>query len=151
LFASVKLRPRRSVSTLIGVLVIGAVAVAAFIAVQILSNAEILSPATVPPVTALCTAQLTTAEDGTISPLFCSDGQLNMRAWDYLAADNLQVMALNRNAGPDKVRAAITEDLRTRASGPRECNAALLAAAYYGWSFHIDPVAGLALDCAIVR
>jgi len=136
---------------LIGLLVAAVVAVVAFNAIRTMFSSEILSPATVPPVAGLCTEQLHHAPDGTVSPLFCPGGEINTRAWSYLATNNLRVMALGRSAGPGEVRAAIAQDLRTHAPGPVECNAALLAAAYYGWDFHIDPVDGLSLDCAIVR
>jgi len=146
-----KSRSVQRVAMLTGLLVVAIVAVVAFNATRTMFNSEILPPATVPPVAGLCTEQLQHSPDGTVSPLFCPGGEINTLAWSYLATNNLQVMGLGRSAGPGEVRAAIAQDLRTHASGPVECNAALLAAAYYGWDFHIDPVDGLSLGCAIVR
>src|SRR6266480_3014581 len=55
---------------------------------------EILPPASVPPVAALCSEPLSHAVDGTFTPLFCSGGELNKQAWTYMAGDGTEVMRL---------------------------------------------------------
>lgn len=112
---------------------------------------EVLAPATVPPVAGLCTAQLASDMGGTVSPLFCSNGDINRLAWRLIATDNPDVMRLGRNPRPADVGEAAARDLRDRMSGSRECSALTLSAAYYGWNFHIDPVTGLSLSCPILK
>jgi len=134
-----------------GILIAGVVAVNAFNTMQTVLSPNILAPASVPPVVGLCTQPLTTSVDGPVTPLFCPNGEINTVAWKNLAAGGSNVMALNRDSGPGEVRAAIEKDIQYRQSGIGECSAALLAAAYYGWGFHIDPVDGLPLDCSILK
>ena len=132
-----------------GVLIlVCAVAVAAFNSLQDISP-RTLSPARVPPVVGVCTQQLTVDRDGNVSPLFCPDGGINTLAWSYYARERLRVMAMGPHPKPAEVEAAVEQDLKTSASATAECNAATLAAGYYGWNFHIKPVSGLRLDCPI--
>jgi hypothetical protein len=132
-----------------GVLIfVCAVAVAAFNSLQDISP-RTLSPARVPPVVGVCTQQLNLDQNGNVSPLFCPDGGINTLAWSYYARQQLSIMAMGQHPKPSAVEMAIEQDLKARASATAECNAATLAAAYYGWNFHIKPVSGLRLDCPI--
>jgi len=114
-------------------------------------SAAILPPATIPSKDAICSQPLHHSIDGSFSPLFCPGGEINRDAWTYIAADGPEVMELGPNANPQGVMSAIQQDLQNSESGSRECNAALLAAAYYGWDFRLEPIAGLPLDCPILR
>jgi hypothetical protein len=132
----------------VGVLVLAcAVALVAFNLLH--SSPRPLAPATVPPAVGLCTAQLNRDQNGNVSPLFCSSGEINTLAWSYFAQQQLTVMALGPHVTPADVITAVEQDLRLRASATTECSAAMLAAAYYGWNFHIQPVSGLRTDCPI--
>jgi hypothetical protein len=135
----------------IGLVVAVVIAVLAFNDMRARMPGEILPPASVPPVVALCSQPVSPSVDGTVSPLFCENGALNKQAWISLAADGTEVMRVGRDATPAAVLLAIRDDLRDRESGARECSAALLAAAYYGWSFHVAPVDGLPIDCPILN
>jgi hypothetical protein len=132
-------------------LLVVASAVTAFNAMRHATAESTLSPATVPAKIAICRVPLHHSLDGTFSPLFCSGGELNRDAWTFIAADHPEVMRLGPDASREDVTAAIEHDLQDSESGARECSAALLAAAYYGWTFRIDSSAGLPLDCPIVR
>lgn len=115
-------------------------------------GSEILSPATVPPVVGLCSAQLSYGADGNTSPLFCSNGEINKLAWNYFAKINLRVMALGPNASPSDVEAAVSADMNGSSTGPIECSAYELAAVYYGWSFGVDPTSAvISGGCQIER
>ena len=129
-------------------LLVGAVAVAAFNSLQD-SRPRTLWPAKVPPVVGLCTEQLSQDQNGDVAPLFCSSGEINTLAWNHLAGENLEVMTLGPHPTHAGVVTAIEQDLKARATSTEECNAATLAAAYYGWNFHIQPVSGLRIDCPI--
>jgi hypothetical protein len=127
---------------------VGAVAVAAFNSLHS-SPPRTLWPATVPPVVALCTVQLSQDQNGDVTPLFCSSGEINTLAWNHLAGEQRGVMALGPHPAPAAVITAVEQDIKARATPTEECNAVTLAAAYYGWNFHIQPVSGLRLDCPI--
>ncbi|MGH7761744.1 MAG: hypothetical protein ACREOY_10080 [Candidatus Dormibacteraceae bacterium] len=129
-------------------LVVGAVVVAAFNSLHGTPPAT-LWPAKVPPAVGLCTVGLSDDQNGDVSPLFCPSGEINTLAWSYFAQEQLGVMALGPHVTPTAVKTAVEQDLKTRASATRECSAAMLAAAYYGWGFHIQPTNGLRTDCPI--
>lgn len=141
--------PRQGASLGLGVIVAAAIFVSAFNALRP-PAAQILAPATVPSLASLCTVPLTTGK-GSISPVFCSDGSINTTAWKALAQARPGVMKLGRHAKPSDVRQAIAVDMKAGMLANIECSAALVSAAYYGWNFHIDPVAGLGLDCPILK
>ncbi len=131
---------------------IGAAAIACAIAVAIAglalgnhgsSNPEVLPPAPGPPVGGLCTAQLTSLPDGRVSPLFCSNGDVNRLAWQYFADKNLAVMGLGIFAADTDVATAIRQDLSGHATDAVECSAYQLASVYYGWGFGVDPTSGV--------
>jgi len=113
---------------------------------------EVLPPAPGPPVGGLCSAQLTHLPDGSVSPLFCSNGDVNRLAWRYFAGKNLSVMGLGIFAADTDVATAIRQDLSAHATDAVECGAYQLASVYYGWGFGIDPTIGvLAVGCPIPR
>jgi len=113
------------------------------------SSPEVLPPAPGPPVGGLCTAQLTNLADGSVSPLFCSNGDVNRLAWKYFADKNLAVMGLGIFAADTDVAAAIRQDLSGRATNTVECGAYQLASVYYGWGFGVDPAIGVLTACPI--
>lgn len=106
------------------------------------ANPEVLPPAPGPPVVGLCSEPLTYGADGSASPLFCSNGDINRLAWKYFAGAHLSVMGLGIFASDTEVAAAIGSDMSGSATGLRECSAYRLAAAYYGWNFGVDPTTG---------
>ena len=114
------------------------------------ASPEVLPPAPGPPVGRLCTAQLTQLPDGSVSPLFCTNGDVNRLAWRYFAGKNLRVMELGIFAADTDVAAAIRQDLSGHAGEAVECAAYQLASVYYGWGFGVDPASGaLAGGCPI--
>jgi hypothetical protein len=146
--AAIGRHPIGRVSMGLGALVLaGAVALVAFSHLH--SSPRPLWPAKVPPAVGLCTEMLSYQPDGSVSPLFCPSGEINTRAWSYFAAQQLEVMALGPHVSPADVTTAVEQDLKARASPTTECGAAMLAAAYYGWNFHIQPTSGLRTDCPI--
>ena len=91
----------------------------------------------------LCSAPLTHLPDGTVSPLFCSNGDINRLAWRYLAGKHLGVMGLGIFAADTDVAAAIRQDLSGHAGEAIECGAYQLASVYYGWGFGVNPTLGV--------
>lgn len=139
------------VALVLGAAIVIGAAVLTYNALSTAGSAPTLAPATVPSEDPVCSQPLHHSIDGAFSPLFCSGGEINKDAWTYIAGDGPQVMKLGRDVGPRDVAAAIESDLRDAESGRRECSAALLAAAYYGWKFQIPAVAGMPIDCAIIQ
>jgi hypothetical protein len=150
---SVSRRTLRRIVLAVGALVIvAAIAIVAYLIGRANGGQEVLSPATVPPVVGLCSAQLSYAADGNASPLFCSNGEINKSAWNYFAKVNLRVMTLGPNASPGDVSAAVSADMNGSSTGPIECSAYELAAVYYGWSFGVDPTSdAITGGCPIER
>lgn len=100
----------------------------------------ILAPANVPPRVGLCSQQLSIGADGNAGPISCSNGDLNQLAWQYLASNHLNVMALGSDALPDQILRAMCGDLKSGGSTkPIELNAYNISALYYGWKFGISP------------
>lgn len=148
--AAIARHPVARVSAGVGALMIaGAVAVAAFNSLEGPGRPRPLWPAKTPPVVGLCTEQLSYTPDGNVSPLFCPGDEINTLAWSYLAQEQLGVMALGPRASAAAVQAAVEQDLNKRAAAATECSAAVMAATYNGWTFHIKPTSGLTLDCPI--
>jgi len=113
---------------------------------------EVLPPAPGPPVGRLCTQPLTTMPNGSVTPLFCSNGDVNRLAWRYFADKNLTVMGLGIFAADTDVATAIRQDLSGHATEAVECSAYQLASVYYGWGFGVDPTSGaLAGGCPVPR
>jgi hypothetical protein len=116
------------------------------------ASPEVLPPAPGPPVGGLCTEQLTSLPDGSVSPLFCSNGDVNRLAWRYFAHKDLAVMGLGIFAADTDVATAIRQDLSGHATDAVECSAYQLASVYYGWGFAVDPTSGaLTGGCPIPR
>ena len=97
-----------------------------------------LSPASDPPQIDECRTQLSVGADGNVSPLFCSNGDLNVLAWEHVAKTNPLVLSLGPNVLPDQVLRAMCSDLRN-STIPVVVSSYQLAQAYYGWDFGIDP------------
>ena len=113
------------------------------------ANPEVLPPAPGPPVGGLCNAQLTQLPDGSVSPLFCANGDVNRLAWRYFAGKNLRVMGLGLFAADTDVAAAIRQDLSGHAGDAVECGAYRLASVYFGWGFAVDPASGALPGCPV--
>ncbi len=123
--------------------IIGAVAASGYLMGRGMAAPEVLPPAPGPPVVGLCTQQLSIGPDGNASPLFCPNGEINRLAWKYFAGAHLSVMGLGIFASDTEVASAIGQDMRGNATSTMECSAYRLSAAYYGWSFGVDPTAGV--------
>ena len=106
------------------------------------TSRRVLPPATIPPKVDECNQQLTFGVDGNASPVRCANGDLNVVAWDYFASNNLLVMALGPYATPGQVQEALCADLHHNTI-PIETSSYQIAALYYGWTFALDPSAGL--------
>jgi hypothetical protein len=97
-----------------------------------------------------CPATLTEGNDGTITPLFCSDGSPNPAALAYYEGHNDRgfnpaVLRLAPSSTPSRVKSAMCADI-----GPggtmglqTEQQAYDLAARRNGWSYHINTVTNL--------
>ena len=113
---------------------------------------EVLPPAPGPPAVGLCTEPIVIGADHAASPLFCSNGDINRRAWRYFAGAHLSVMGLGIFASDTDVATAIGQDLRGGSTGAMECGAYRLSVAYYGWGFVVDPTQGtLKEGCPLQR
>jgi hypothetical protein len=100
----------------------------------------ILSPADVPPRVGLCSQQLEIGADGNAGPISCSNGKLNELAWQYLAKNNLNVMALGYDVLPDQVLRAMCSDVQSGGStNVLEVSAYNISVLYYGWKFGVSP------------
>jgi hypothetical protein len=102
------------------------------------ANRQILPPATVPPKVDECSQQLTFGADGNVGPITCTNSDLNVLAWQQMAAGNPLVMTLGPYATPSQVEEALCADLRN-STIPIATSAYRISALYYGWSFGIDP------------
>jgi hypothetical protein len=106
--------------------------------------------ATAPASAALCSAALTEGNDGTVSPLFCSDGSPNPAALAYYEGRNDRgfnpaVLRLAASSTEEQVRSAMCADV-----GPggtmglqTEQQAYDLAARRNGWNYDINTVTNL--------
>jgi hypothetical protein len=108
----------------------------------------VLPPARSLPVVALCSQPVTTNEDGGATPLTCTNGALNMLAWEFYAGLSPRVLSAGPTATDKGVRSAMCTDwIRGHATAPEVRSAYELAAAYYGWSFDTDPTDLLFAGC----
>jgi hypothetical protein len=95
-----------------------------------------LPPAPSSPTSAECSIGLTHYADGSVQPLLCPNGGINVQAWFDYAPNNLMVMAQPRNATESQVFQAMCSDVTGgHTTFPIEANAEKLAAHYNGWSF----------------
>jgi len=90
----------------------------------------VLPLASGPPTVAECAGGLLLNEDGTVGPLFCKDGRLNVVAWNYYASNHPQVMGLRRRSSLAQIETAVCAPVPTV---PIAIDAYMLANAYYGW------------------
>jgi hypothetical protein len=101
---------------------------------------QVLPPAKSLPMVALCSQQLTTDQNGVAGPLICTDGALNVLAWNRLAPITPRVLALGSAASVLGVQTAVCRDVNLSHSAVLdELSGFDLAAAYYGWHFSTDP------------
>ena len=101
--------------------------------------AQVLPPAPDLPVANLCTKPIVITADGNALPLACSNGALNVRAWQYYSSISASVLGIGLNPTQGQVEAAICDDLKhNHATRPEESSAYGLARLYYGWTFNID-------------
>jgi hypothetical protein len=102
---------------------------------------QLLPPASDLPVANLCTKPIVIGADGNALPLTCSNGDLNVRAWQYYAGISASVLGLGLNPTQGQAESAICDDLkRNHATRAEESNGYQLAKHYYGWTFNIDVV-----------
>ncbi|HET7419962.1 MAG TPA: hypothetical protein VFL27_06240 [Candidatus Dormibacteraeota bacterium] len=100
---------------------------------------QVLSPASDLPVANLCTRSIVLTSDGNALPLTCSNGALNVRAWQYYASVSASVLGLGLVPTEGQVESAVCDDLKANhASRAQESNGYQLARLYYGWTFNID-------------
>jgi hypothetical protein len=101
---------------------------------------QILAPAKMLPVAALCSYKLTATADGNYTPLFCRGGALNVLAWRAYVQIGPNVMSLGRSATLQAVSTAMCLDMtRFHATLPEEGYAYEISAAYYAWKFSPEP------------
>lgn len=118
------------------------------------TNVSILKPATVPPKAGECSVSLTYASNGNPSPITCAGNEINVQAWNALAALEPTVMKLGYNPTAARVEQAIcfdgndaNVDSSPIISAPLESSIYTLASLYYGWHFNINPTALLSSGC----
>ncbi len=118
------------------------------------TNVSILKPATVPPKANECSVSLTYASNGNPSPITCSGNEINVQAWNALAALEPRVMKLGYSPTATQVEQAIcfdgndaNVDSSPIISAPLESSIYTLASLYYGWHFNINPTALLSSGC----
>lgn len=111
------------------------------------SNAyAVLKPATVPSKIAECQQAITYASDGNPSPVRCSNGDLNILAWDAISAQEPTVIKLGYSPTLSQLESSMCADARAAnldhniaVYTPLEATAYELASLYYGWNFNINP------------
>jgi hypothetical protein len=100
---------------------------------------QLLPPAPDLPVANLCAKPVVISADGNALPLTCSNGDLNVRAWQYYASISASVLGLGLNPTQGQAESAICDDLNhNHATRAEESNGYRLARLYYGWTFDID-------------
>ena len=94
----------------------------------------ILAPEEQPSLVLVCSGPVTVGHNGAIAALFCKNGDLNVRAWNYFAETHSALMRLGRSATWSQiVRASCVAERGT--SYPAVRSIYLLASAYNGWHF----------------
>jgi len=100
---------------------------------------QVLPPAQDLPVASLCSKPIVTTTDGNALPLTCSNGALNVRAWNYYSLISASVLGLGLNPTQGQVESAICDALKhNHATRTQETSGYKLASTYYGWTFNID-------------
>ena len=101
---------------------------------------QVLPPAQDPPVAMLCSKPITSAANGNATPLFCSNGSVNVLAWKFYADISASILGLGLNPNQGQPESAMCDDItHNGANRSEEVSGYRLAAAYYGWTFTLDP------------
>ena len=102
----------------------------------------ILSPATVASKVAECSQPVNYNSSGVPAPLQCSNGDLNVTAWNALSAQEPKVMSLGYDPSVSALQSAFCSDLNAAASDSApgadngiETAVFQISSLYYGWSF----------------
>jgi hypothetical protein len=113
-------------------------------------NPVVLNPATTPSVAGTCSEQLSFGADGNAGPIVCTNGAVNVLAWNYFTTSSAGLFAAGSNATPAQIQQL--ESSAQGWTGPIGQSVYCLAAAYYAWSFglNLDPLAqgGGTASCA---
>src|SRR6266853_510821 len=105
---------------------------------------QVLAPAKVLPLAALCSYKLLTTADGNYRPLFCRSGAINVLAWRGYIPISSNVMSLGRSTTLSAIKTAMCQDAKfLHATKPEEEYAYDLSTAYYGWRFGTAPITWL--------
>ena len=94
------------------------------------ANPLILPPATTPSAVGICEQQMSFGT--TASPIRCSNGAVNILAWQYFAKSYAAILGLGAYATPAQIR-QVTSHMSVPCSQAED--AYCLAKAYYGWTY----------------
>jgi len=101
---------------------------------------QVLAPAKVLPIAALCSYKLTATADGNFWPTLCRGGAINVLAWRKYVSISPNLLSAGRTATFEAVRAATCrDDTAYHATFVEEEYAYEMASAYYGWKFATEP------------
>ena len=88
----------------------------------------------------LCTTQIATTANGNATPLFCTDGSINVQAWNFYSGVSASILGLGLKPTAGQVQSALCDDLvHNHATRLEEVSGYQMASAYYGWKFNMDP------------
>ena len=105
---------------------------------------QVLAPAKVLPIAALCSHKVLTTADGNFTPIFCRTGAINVLAWRAYVQIGPQVMSLSRGATLLEVEKAMCRDGKLLHNTLPESEYVYeISAAYYGWKFGTAPLTWL--------
>lgn len=101
-------------------------------------SANKVVPATLPPafklpVLGLCSAPLTGSSVGALDPITCSNGALNVLAWDAAAALDSALLALGRHASQSAVNSELCQPVMQATSLAQAESVYEVAKTYNGW------------------
>jgi ABC-type lipoprotein export system ATPase subunit len=102
-----------------------------------------LIPAVSAPVVDECSSKLYYSENGNAGPITCTDGDVNVPAWNFYASLEPKVMMLGVSASLTQVERAVCQGGQNM-TFPERIYAYQLAARYYGWHFGTKPTQALA-------
>jgi len=115
---------------------------------------NILKPALVPSRVAFCSSPLSYSSSGDPSPVQCSNGALNVLAWQSLSALEPKVMTLGYSPTVSQLDQALCLDANdadvdssANIAEPIEASIYQISALYYGWNFNVNIPNVLANDC----
>lgn len=108
-------------------------------------NPLILAPATTPSAVGICEQQLSFGSSA--GPILCSNGAVNILAWQYFVKSYAAIFELGAYATPGQI-----EQVTSHMSDPMSQaeDAYCLAKAYYGWTYtsNLGPQAYIGVTCA---